>query len=219
PFASKNYLYDAGLALISFVGTNKTKDADRIAKRIIKSQFENGSFPVSTNHINPTGADAYLRSGAVCWVAYSLGYYLKYIPNTPIKNDVEDSLIKVLDYLITLQDPTKGGLIKGGSGRYTTSGGVETFDPDYIIPWVSAEHNIDAYFAFKVAGEVLDNLTYTSISNTIGDSIINLLYNPSQGRMYQGLNADGSKDTADALDINSWGAVCMVALGRNDYAE
>ncbi|WP_185217514.1 alkaline phosphatase D family protein [Sphingobacterium mizutaii] len=219
PFASKNYLYDAGLALISFTGTNKNKDAERIAKGIIKSQFANGSFPFSTNHINPTGADAYLRSGAVAWVAYSLSYYLKFQPNTSIKNDIEQSLTKVLDYLITLQDPTKGGLIKGGSGTYTTSGGIETFDPNYIISWVSSEHNIDAYFAFKIAGEVLDNPTYTSISNEIGDSIINLLYDPIQGRMYQGLNADGSPDTADALDINSWGAVCMVALGRNDYAE
>jgi len=219
PFASKNYLYDAGLALISFVGTNKTKDAERIAKGIIKSQFVNGAFPFSTNHINPTGADAYLRSGAVCWVAYALGYYLKYIPNTPIRNEVQQSLTKVLDYLITLQDPTKGGLIKGGSGRYTTTGGIETFDPDYIIPWVSSEHNIDAYFAYKIGGEVLDNPSYIAISNQIGDSIINLLYDEVNGRMYQGINADGTPDIADALDINSWGAIAMVALGRNDYAE
>lgn len=65
----------------------------------------------------------------------------------------------------------------------------------------------------------MDNPTYTAISNTIGDSIINLLYDSVNGRMYQGINADGTPDIADALDINSWGAVCMVALGRSDYAE
>ena len=219
PFASKSYLYDAGLSLISFAGTARQEDAKRIAKGIMKSQFENGSFPFSTNHINPFGADAYLRSGAIAWVAYALAYYLQAYPKSSIANDVQACLNKVLTYLTSLRDNTKGGLIKGGSGRYTTSGGIETFDPSYIIPWVSAEHNIDAYFAFKIAGEVLNNPTYTTISNEIGDSIINLLYDEFNGRMYQGLNADGTADIADALDVNSWGAIAMVALGRNDFAE
>lgn len=219
PFASKSYLYDAGLSLISFAGTARQEDAKRIAKGIMKSQFENGSFPFSTNHINPFGADAYLRSGAIAWVAYALGYYLQAYPKSSIATDVKACLSKVLTYLITLRDNTKGNLITGGSGRYSTSGGIETFDPSYIIPWVSAEHNIDAYFAFKIAGEVLNNPTYTTISNEIGDSIINLLYDEVNGRMYQGINADGTPDTADALDINSWGAIAMVALGRVDYAE
>lgn len=219
PFASKSYLYDAGLSLISFVGTARQEDAKRIAKGIMKSQFPNGSFPFSTSHINPTGADAYLRSGAIAWVAYALGYYLQAYPKSSIATDVKACLNKVLTYIITLRDNTKGNLITGGSGRYTTSGGIETFDPSYIIPWVSAEHNIDAYFCFKIGGEVLDNPTYTTISNEIGDSIINLLYDETNGRMYQGINADGTPDIADALDINSWGAIAMVALGRVDYAQ
>ena len=127
PFASKSYLYDAGLSLIAFSGKGKQEDAKRTAKGIIKSQFENGSFPFSTSHINPTGADTYLRSGAICWVAYALGYYLLTFPNSSIKKDVEDTVNKVLNYLITLQDNTKGGLIKGGSCRYTTTGRIETF--------------------------------------------------------------------------------------------
>ena len=126
---------------------------------------------------------------------------------------------KVLNYLITLQDNTKGGLIKGGSGRYTTTGRIETFDPNYQIQWVSAEHNIDAYFAFKTAGKALNNINYTNISTQIGNSIINLLYNVNEKRMYQGINSDGTPDTADALDINSWGAIAMIALGRKDYAK
>jgi len=218
PFASKSYLYDAGLSLISLAGVGNSEGAKRTAKGIVKSQLVNGAFPFSTNHINPIGADAYLRSGAICWVAYALGYYLEMYPNSAIKEDVKQCLIKALEYLKTLQDNTKGGLIKGGSGRYTTSGGIETFDPNYIIPWVSTEHNIDAYFAFKQAGNVLANVGYTSIATTIGNSIVARLYNSTENRMYQGINADGTPDTADALDINSWGAIAMVALGQREYA-
>lgn len=215
PFASKSYLYDASLALIALSkNTVKKNTCIEIAKGIVNSQLPNGAFPFSTNHVSPDSADAYIRNGGTAWTAYGLAYFLKENPLIENKDIYLTSLTDCLSYLISQRNfTTQHGLIRGGSGRYEG----DIFNPSYQITWVSTEHNIDAYFAFKKAYDVTGNASYLTIANDISSAIQSYLYDGST-RMYQGLSADGSPDTSDALDINSWGSMFWSAIGRSDVA-
>jgi hypothetical protein len=222
PFPSRAYLYDMALTLISAVGMKDYKFADRVLQGIMNSQYPNGAFPFSVNHLNPdpTLQDPYFRTGAIAWVAYSLGYYLQYRLNSPLKSACQASLVQVLNYIESLMD-NPIGLPTGGKGRYEVSGGLEVFNPDYVLPWISTEHNIDSYFAFKQAGKVLGSQYYRDKSIQIKDIMLVQLWDSTNNRFYQGINnaATNDKDTADALDCNSWGAIMLFAAGETVKAK
>lgn len=181
-----------------------------------------GAFAFSVNHLNPRPElqDPYFRTGAIAWVAYSLGYYLQYRRNSPLKSEVENSLVKVLDYIQSLED-NPVGLPTGGKGRYYLEGGLELFDPDYQIPWISTEHNIDYYFALKQAGRVLNDSTYITKSIEVKNLMINELWDNTNNRFFQGISnaSTNTKDTADALDCNSWGALMLFSAGETEKAN
>ncbi|MBC6365801.1 alkaline phosphatase D family protein [Algoriphagus sp. AK58] len=222
PFPSRSYLYDMALVLISSTGLKDFKFADRIVSGIIESQYANGAFAFSVNHINPRPElqDPYFRTGAIGWVAYALGYYLQYRRNSPLKSEAENALVKVLDYIESLES-NPIGLPTGGKGRYYLEGGLELFDPDYIIPWISTEHCIDYFFALKQAGRVLNDSTYTAKSNQVKNLMINQLWDSTNNRFFQGISnaATNTKDTADALDCNSWGALMLFSAGETEKAN
>jgi hypothetical protein len=102
------------------------------------------------------------------------------------------------------------GLYLGGTGRYIE----DILDPNYIIPWASTEHNINTWHTLYLAGKVLGNSSYTNAAETLKQAIVSKLWNPSLHRFNQGY-----EDTADALDINSWGAIFLNAVGEYDKAR
>ncbi len=224
PFPSRAYLYDMALVLISATGMKDFRFADRIISGIIESQYSNGAFAFSVNHINPAPElqDPYFRTGAIAWVAYALGYYLQYRLNSPIKTAVQTSLVNVLTYIESLMD-NPIGLPTGGKGRYyiDSGSGLELFDAEWNVPWISTEHNIDSYFAFKQAGKVLGSQTYRDIAGTIKDIMLVQLWDGSNNRFFQGISnaATNQKDTADALDCNSWGAIMLFSAGESQKAN
>ncbi|MDR7130683.1 hypothetical protein J2X69_003040 [Algoriphagus sp. 4150] len=224
PFPSRSYLYDMALAVISATGLRDFKFADRLIDGILVSQYANGAFPFSVNHINPNPLlqDPYFRVGAIAWVAYGLGYYLQYRPNPAKKEAVQTALINVLNYIQTLES-NPIGLPTGGTGRYyiDSGSGLELFEPDYQIPWISTEHNIDYYFALKQAGRVLNSTSYNSKAETVKNLMLSQLWFTAENRFYQGIHnaTTNAKDTAQALDTYSWGACMLFSAGEIEKAN
>ncbi|UCS93212.1 hypothetical protein KZP23_21600 [Echinicola marina] len=213
PFVDRNYLYDAALSLLSATGLKEFELADKIVKGILVAQFLNGAFPFGANHSSPNYQynDAYFRVGAIAWVAYALGFYLEYRRSPENRSELVTAISNTLNYIASLEN-NPVGLPTGGSGRYEG----EEFNPNYSIGWISTEHCIDCYFALKQAGKVLKDSVYKHKANTVKNLMLNELWDEANQRFYQGISdaQTNTKDTADALDCNSWGYLFLAASGE-----
>jgi hypothetical protein len=185
--------------------------------------------------------EAYVRAGAIAWVAYAFSAYmaltLDYSPAL--------SLQSMLNFLFTLRSTaadSTNGMFYLGYGEYQ--------DPGYqylpgLIKTVSTEHQNDLYFALMRASLVLPvaavqlrktatitasqaaSLNATAAqaaaaASTIGEKVLSVLYvAPSggvPGHFAQGVTGS-TLDPSEALDASGYyGALLAHALGRDDIA-
>ena len=200
-----------------------------------------GSLSFSYDIYNGLPDQVYIRTGAMAWVAYGYAFYMEAAADpTPALY-----LQKVLNFLLTLESADadlRNGLLKGGYGRYLDPG--YHYEPG-LRQWVSTEHNIDAFFAFRRAARVLPTAaaelekrglitsaqaaslatTATTVSakaDNIKTRILTNLYiapGADPGHFAQGVNADGTLDTAVALDAaGAWAAIFCHAVGEDTKA-
>jgi hypothetical protein len=167
-----------------------------------------------------------MRTGAMAWVGYACARYLDAAPGGPARPAVAAMAHRLAAYLLEHRVASPGdprdGLITGGSGRYNISldakGEVlETFVPGEIS-WVSAEHNIDAWFFFRELARVTGDAGYESAAALLGDALIANLWSDSAGQFFEGTGVNGPDETY-ALDCASWGALFLVARGDRERAE
>lgn len=200
-----------------------------------------GSLSFSYDVYNGLPDQVYIRTGAMAWVAYAYALYMEATADSTPALHLE----KMLDFLLTLESADadlRNGLLKGGYGRYLDPG--YHYEPG-LRQWVSTEHNIDAYFAFQRAARVLPTAaaellkrgmitseqaaslgtTATTVSakaTNIKTKILSNLYiapSADPGHFAQGVNADGTLDTAVALDTaGSWAAIFCHELGEDTKA-
>ena len=183
---------------------------------------------------------AYIRAGAMAWVAFAYSIYMAMsLDFTPALY-----LQRMLNFLMTLVSAASdltNGLVYLGYGKYQ--------DPGYqFIPSlqtsVSTEHNVDAYFAFKRAAKVLPtaatqllktgaitgtqaaslNSTASTVSaaaDTISAKLTANLYiapGTDPGHFAQGASSSGL-DTSQALDASgTWAAMFCHAIGDDTKA-
>jgi hypothetical protein len=200
-----------------------------------------GSLSFSYDVYNGLPDQVYIRTGAMAWVAYAYAFYMEATADpTPALY-----LEKMLGFLLTLESADadlRNGLLKGGYGRYLDPG--YHFEPG-LREWVSTEHNIDAWFAFRRAARVLPSAaselqkrglitsaqatslgataaTVSSKADNIQTKILSNLYiapGGDPGHFAQGVNADGTLDTAVALDAaGSWAAIFCHEAGDDTKA-
>jgi hypothetical protein len=200
-----------------------------------------GSLGFSYDVYNGLPDQAYIRTGAMAWVAYAYAFYMEAAADaTPALY-----LQKMLNFLLTLESTDadlRNGLLKGGFGRYVDPG--YHFEPG-LREWVSTEHNIDAWYAFRRAARVLPSAAtellkrglitgaqatalgttaaaVSSKSDNIKTKILSALYiapGTDPGHFAQGVNADGTLDTAVALDAaGSWAAIFCHEAGDDTKA-
>lgn len=203
------YIYDQALTLIFAISKNDKTWSDQLVDGLSLAQTKDGvnkgAFPFSVPQLGPTTASPIYRTGAQSVVTYAL---LKYQQKYSGNSTAVDTTQKALDYLQTMK-ATSGNnsdLYTGGAGR--------SDNPSYIVPWASTEHNIDTWHTLYLAGKVLNSQTYINYANSLKNTILSKLWNPTLQRFNQGYN-----DTADALDINSWGAIFLNAIGEYEKAE
>ena len=201
-----------------------------------------GSLSFSYDVYNGQVDQAYIRSGAVAWVAYAYGIYME---RTGDFERAALGLQSMLDFLITLQSTAadaRQNLIEIGWGVYQDPGYQYVPGP---ISVVSTEHNIDCYFAFDKAARVLptaaqrlftqglitqaqaDQLrttasTASAKASEISAAILNQLWIPAsgsvKGHFAQGASSSGL-DTSLALDAgSSWSALFCHEVGDDAKA-
>jgi len=199
------------------------------------------SLSFSYDTYNGQVDQAYIRAGAMAWVVYSYCVYMRLSQDfSPVL-----SLQGMINFLLTLQstasDLTKG-LFYEGYGSYQNPG--YQFIPG-LVTTLSTEHQIDLWFAFQRAANVLPvaaiALTKTGKINSAQASSLNAtaasaiaaassidagllanLYIPpsgsAPGHFAQGVTGN-TLDTSQALDASGhWGALWAHAAGRDDIA-
>jgi hypothetical protein len=183
---------------------------------------------------------AYIRTGAMAWVCFAYAVYMA------MSLDYSPALYlgRMLNFLLTLQSSAAdltGGLLYLGYGKYQ--------DPGYqFIPGLqnaaSTEHNVDAYFAFKRAANILPTAavqlvkagaitsdeavsmnstaaTVSAAADTISTALLTNLYiapDADPGHFAEGASVAGL-DTAQALDASgTWSALFCHAIGDDTKA-
>jgi hypothetical protein len=201
-----------------------------------------GSLSFSYDVYNGQVDLAYIRSGAMAWVAYA---YSVYMERTGDFSRAALGLQSMLNFLFSIQSTAadlRQNLIMIGWGQYQ--------DPGYhYVPAqqtaVSTEHNVDCYFAFNEAARVLptaaQNLydqglitldqfnslnatasTASSKASQVRTAILNQLWIPAadgvKGHFAQGASSSGL-DTSLALDASgTWAALFCHEIGDDSKA-
>jgi hypothetical protein len=200
-----------------------------------------GSLSFSYDIYNGLPDQVYIRTGSMAWICYAYAMYME------LTADYTSALYlqKMLNFLLTLESADadlRNGLLKGGYGKYE--------DPGYhYVPglrqWVSTEHNLGAYFAFRRAARVLPAAaielrkrelitvaqaaslnatagTMTAKADSIKTKILTNLYivpGADPGHFAQGVTEAGALDTAVALDVaGCWSAIFCHEVGEDAKA-
>src|SRR5208283_5170545 len=119
------------------------------------------SLSFSYDTYNGQVDQAYIRAGAMAWVAYAYCVYMR------LSQDFSPALALegMINFLLTLQSTAADlthGLFYLGYGSYQNPG--YQFVPG-LLPTVSTEHQIDLWFAFQRAANVLP-VAATNLSKT-----------------------------------------------------
>jgi hypothetical protein len=199
------------------------------------------SLSFSYDTYNGQVDQAYIRAGAMAWVVYAYCVYMR------LSQDFSSvfALQGMINFLLTLQSNAKNltqGLFYEGYGSYQNPG--YQFVPG-LVTTVSTEHQIDLWFAFQRAANVLSlasttlaktgqitsaqanslMATASAVSNAASIIDTNLMANlyiapagSTPGHFAQGVTGN-ILDTSQALDASGhWAALWAHATGRDDIA-
>lgn len=185
-----------------------------------------GSLSFSYDVFHGQQDQAYIRTGAMAWVLFAYAIYMEVTGDltTPVA-----AAQQMVTFLLTLQSTAAdltNGMFYGGFGAYE--------DPGYqYVPgqqmFVSTEHQVDLYFAFKrlapqltlAGGSYATTATsIDSIADALGAAVISTLWiSGSPGRFAQGVTGS-TIDPSLACDASgTWAALFADAMGRDDLAK
>ena len=220
-FPEQSYVYDQAVALAAITAMGDHTMARDLMEGLFRLQTNGGThdggFRFSGRQWSANYGDPAYRTGAHAYAVHAALLYVQMWPQE-YKRYYDRILrgIQWLDRQLVTQG-NRAGLYLGGAGTYIPDGGGgQSFDELRNITWASTEHNIDAYFVFRLAGQVL-NPSYTNRAEALANVMMQKLWNPSLQRMNQGVQEAGP-DTADALDCHSWGAIFLSAIGEHEKA-
>ncbi|MGO8792687.1 MAG: hypothetical protein ACLQVL_35595 [Terriglobia bacterium] len=237
-----NLTADTLVKITGFRVTLTAADADLYFDNLsVGSLQPANSLSFSYDTFNGQVDQAYIRAGAMAWVVYAYCVYMQ------LSQDFSSvfALQGMINFLLTLQSTAAdltNGLFYEGYGSYQNPG--YQFIPG-LVRTVSTEHQIDLWFAFQRAANVLPTsatfLSKTqqitsaqagSLVSTAGAAsaaaagidtnlITNLYIAPSgvvPGHFAQGVTGS-ALDTSQALDASGhWAALWAHASGRDDIA-
>lgn len=188
----RSFTYDNAVGAVAFVLQNRPDSAREVLLALQRLITSRGSIGFSYQ-VDSGWFDSRARTGTLAWVGYAMAFYQRRTGDRTFQSSAES----IAGYLKGLQ--LSSGSLKGG--------------PD--VNWVSTEHNVDAYFFYRELYRVTGKKTYQTTANRIKTSLLNnhWVRTGSTGHFLQGIN-----DSAAALDANSWGAIFLWAVGRNNQA-
>lgn len=217
----RTYTYDEALTIISWLGTNQDLCEQSVLalcqiQSTVSGQVGWWYFDVDSTTGAP--ADPYFRVGAAAWCVYALCLYCITYPGgnyvTNAKSAIGTGISAIQAFQSSVGSP-QGGLVQLGYGEYVGN----DFIPGNQSS-ASCEHNVDYWFALNAANVVFPG-TYAAAATTIKSALISKLWGQNIYGLpvfTEGIAADGTLDTADALDINSWGGLWWLAQTDSDAA-
>ena len=241
---SRSSLYDNALAIIAFTMLNDFKRASQIIESLYRNIDDKGLlwFTYNTHNNWPDETDsswAISRNGASAWAGYAILFYIqaklqKENRKADIKNILDNPELKdylelcrnIADYILTWQIQDKGdnrhGLIIGGLNRLELvyDENKKTVYEKFIegaTPWVSVEHNIDAYFFLRDLGKISAEKKYSTSAYLLKEALLKKAWDDEQLQFARGVREKG-QDRARALDCASWGSLFAQAVGDKDKA-
>lgn len=220
-FGDETFVYDQAVALFAALSGDDEAFAKSAVDGLLLMQetsgTHSGGFVFAAPQLGPEYRNALIRTGAHAIATDALLAYIEQYPDDADVDSYKDQAQAALDFIDETRSTagTTQGLYLGGYGDYSGPGG--NFVPGAQITWASTEHNIDIWHAFVRAGAVLDS-SYISKANALKQAMSASLLNSNKSRYNQGMTATGP-DTADPLDVNSWGAIQLYATGQFEAAD
>lgn len=223
-FEEQSYVYDQALALMAAVARREDDVVHKLAQGILRLQtkgFPNfGGFRFSGRQESARYGDPAYRTGAHAFAVHAL---LAYVQAYPLfVETVNEAIFAGIFWAAQQLAPVgsnREGLYLGGNGVYTPDGGGgQTFQENYPLTWASTEHNIDLYFMFRIAARAMDDPSIDTLADDLAEAMMAKLWNEDLQRLNQGLQATGP-DTADPLDIHSWGSIFLQDIGESAKAQ
>ncbi|SHF54428.1 hypothetical protein SAMN05443575_0253 [Jatrophihabitans endophyticus] len=216
------YAYDQALAVVAALAAGHP--ADDLVQGLIRLQRPDGGFVEVADVRNPAAAAPVTRTGICAIATYALLRAARAVPAAD-RADVLAAARSGVRWLLAQQ--RDDGLLGAGHGERRDDG---TVDADAHPGWVSTEHNLDAWQTLHLATAVLPDTdtdsdgavspaTVRQHADELRDAIVDRLWDAAAGRFRQGIAPDGTPDTADPLDVNSWGALFLHATGHDELAE
>ncbi len=234
----RSYTYDDALTAIAFTMCERYREAEDLLFSLSRQLRRDGSLWFGFNlHNNwPSEEDhseATVRSGASAWAGYAAVFYLQKRRSTDGEVDLSDRINKRILYLaekvaghlqslqiIDRNDP-RFGLVTGGMGAHIlkdNGGTVETSYSDAPLEWVSAEHNIDAWFLFSGLADLTGEERWRTAASLTYQGLLNM-WDSEKSQIIQGIKKEGKRDTVLPLDTASWGSMFLRAAGETEKAD
>ncbi len=141
----RSFTYDDALVALVRLSEGRNEESRQLLSTLAALQDKDGAWGFSFNIKGDGFYNAgYIRAGVVSWVLYAMARY------TEVTKDRRflPHMRRAGTWLTHQVDP-HNGLIRGGRGRWV-KGGAQ-FDPDHVATWASTEHNVDAWFALRLA--------------------------------------------------------------------
>jgi hypothetical protein len=236
----RSAVYDDALGAIAFTMAGRHREAELLLGAVSRLVRPDGGlwFAYNTQNDWPSQSDhegAITRSGAVAWAGYALAYYLQVRALDTPDFAATDALgiqflaaaQSIAGWLLARQVPAgadpRAELLTGGTGSSRIA-----FPPGAAVPvevsstaevqWVSTEHNIDAWYLLRDLGRLTGQSRYAGAAERIRLRLLGL-WSEEHGQFLQGILEESRPDTALPLDAASWGAIFLLAQGRQAQAQ
>ncbi len=218
-------VYDSALVVLVLLRSGQRSRAGSILRGLAALQGSDGSLPFSFVGREVDAARGYVRAGAVAWIGYAAVEYVNAEPGGDAREDALRLAHRAAAYLLSRQvnDPAdaRDGLVRGGAGvlAYEAVGDdVKEILRPGAIPWVSTEHNVDAFFFLRALARVSGTPAYTLGAARVAAGL-RRAWRDDVGQLARGIGPGGEKDPVRALDCASWGAVFLDATSDRARAE
>ena len=196
--------YDQALAVTTAQALGE--DPTALTAGLIALQRTGGGFVDVVDVRNPAGRNGTQWSGNSAVATWALLNRVQAMTGTePTYAATRQAAIKGLTFLKS-QRRTDGLLDAGKSG-----------DDSPSPTWVSTEHNLDAWQAFRLGATVVGDTAAGSAATALAGVIVTKLWDAGAGHFRRGLSG-GAPDDTDALDVSSWGTLFLRGIGRADLA-
>lgn len=194
--ADRAYSYDQAVGALGLLYAGRTDEARQVLEAVQRLEAGTGrlSFFYPTG---PLGSEfPAVFTGTMAWVGMAALLYEQSTGDAQFRPMAG----RLADTLLTFADPATG-LIRGGLNAEGAP-----------FPWISTEHNIDAYFLLRDLGRLTGDDSYTAAADALSRAIMEHLWTGVRFRQ-------GYQDDVIVLDVQALGGLFLLAIGERSMAE